>query len=77
MNLPDPRDVSALAELVQRIVSESGDAAGFDALTWTTRWLQRPSPALGGACPAEFVATSEGRALVAPLVMRMQSGAYS
>ncbi|MBK7531960.1 MbcA/ParS/Xre antitoxin family protein [Piscinibacter sp.] len=77
MNPPDPRDVAALAELVQKIVCESGDPTGFDALTWTTRWLQRPLPAFGGECPAAFMATSEGRALVATLVMRMQSGAYT
>ena len=65
MNLPDPRDVSALATLGQRIVPESGDPVDFDALMWTTRWLHRPVQALGGPCPAEFTATAEGRALVA------------
>lgn len=77
MNTPDPRDVSELASLVQRVVAESGDPVGFDAFAWTTRWLGRSVPALGGACPAEFMGTSEGRALIATLVMRMQSGAYS
>ena len=77
MKMLDPRDVSALATLVQRVVDESGDPVGFDALAWTTRWLDRPAPALGGARPAELMATSEGRALVAALVLRMQSGAYS
>lgn len=73
----DPRDVSALAALVQRVVDESGDPVGFDALAWTTRWLHHPVPASGGACPAEYMATPEGRALVETLILRMQSGAYS
>lgn len=77
MGSADPRDVSALAALVQRVVDESGDPVGFDALAWTTRWLHRPVPALGGACPVEYMATPEGRALVETLLMRMQSGAYS
>ena len=77
MSSADPRDVSALAALVQRVVDESGDLAGFDALAWTTRWLHRPLPALGGACPAEYMTTPEGRKVVETLIMRMQSGTYS
>lgn len=77
MNLPDPHHVLALATLVQRLVDESGNPLGFDALTWTKHWLDRPVPALGGARPAEYMATAEGRALVETLVLRMQSGAYS
>jgi uncharacterized protein (DUF2384 family) len=72
-----PRDVSALAALVQRIVDESGDPVCFDAVAWTTRWLGRPLPALGGARPAEYMATPEGRAVIETLILRMQSGAYS
>jgi uncharacterized protein (DUF2384 family) len=77
MGSADPRDVSALAALVQRVVDDSGDPVGFNALAWTTRWLHRPVPALGGACPAEYMATPESRSLVETLIMRMQSGAYS
>lgn len=73
----DPDDVAALAKLVQRVVDESGSSLGFDALAWTTRWLDRPAPALGGARPAEYMSTSEGKALVAALVLRMQSSAYT
>ncbi|WP_298824255.1 MbcA/ParS/Xre antitoxin family protein [uncultured Piscinibacter sp.] len=69
--------VSALAALVQRVVDESGDPAGFDALAWTRQWINEPVPALGGACPAELMGTAEGRAVVETLVMRMQSGSYS
>lgn len=77
MDPVDARDVSALAALVQRIVNESGDPAGFDALVWTKRWLHRPAAALGGSCPAKYMTTPEGRALVESTIMRMQSGAYS
>lgn len=49
MSTADPRDVSALAALVQRVVDESGDSTGFDALVWTTHWLHQPASALGGA----------------------------
>jgi uncharacterized protein (DUF2384 family) len=76
MDPTDPR-VLALAALVKRLVDESGDPTNFDALAWTMAWLHRPLPALGGARPAERMGTSEGRALVANLVARMQSGAYS
>ena len=76
MTSPDPRQLSALALLVERIVRESGNPVGFDALTWTKGWVERPLPALGGACPADYVSTPEGMALVESLVMRMQSGAY-
>ncbi len=37
-------------------------------------WLRQPIPALGGACPAEYMATPDDRALVEALIMRMQSG---
>lgn len=77
MHLPDPHHVSALEKLVQRIVSESGNPVGFDAHSWTLRWLDRPVPALGGKRPADCLATPEGRALLETLIMRMQSGAYS
>lgn len=77
MDPVDARDVSALAAIVQRLVNESGDPVGFDALVWTKCWLHRPAAALGGLCPAEYMTTPEGRALVEQLIMRMQSGAYS
>lgn len=73
----DPRDMSALVALVQRVVGESGDPVGFDAAAWTSRWLSRPLPALGGTCPMEYMGTQEGRALLERLIMRMQSGAYT
>jgi len=74
--LEDARDVAALATLVQRLVNESGNPEGFDALKWTTRWLNSPVPVLGGACPASYMRTPEGRAQIEALIARMQSGAY-
>jgi len=77
MDAIDPRHVVALAAVVQRVVDESGDSADFNAHAWTTSWIQKPVPALGGACPAEYMGAPEGRALTESLVWRMQSGAYS
>lgn len=77
MRALNSRHVSALVALVQRVVDESGDPVGFDARAWTTRWLRRQMPALGGACPAEYMATPDGRALLETVIKRMQSGAYN
>ena len=77
MRSVDPRYVSALASLVQRVVEESGDPEGFDALAWTSRWLRRPEPALGGDRPAQYMSTVEGRELIKTLILRMQSCAYT
>jgi uncharacterized protein (DUF2384 family) len=72
----DPQHVLALTAIVQQMINESGDPVGFDAHAWTSRWIQRPLPALGGALPAEYMVTPEGRELVERLVWSMQSGAY-
>lgn len=77
VDLIDPSDLTALAALVQRMVEESGDPTGFDALSWTTQWVQEPLMALGGARPAEYMVTPEGKGLIETLVRRIQSGAYS
>lgn len=83
-NKPLSRDESSrvlgmarLVGQVQAMVEDSGRPEGFDAATWVAAWLDRPLPALGGRKPAEFMDTSEGQQLVANLVARMQSGAYS
>jgi putative toxin-antitoxin system antitoxin component (TIGR02293 family) len=62
---------------VQRMVEESGRPDGFDAGAWVARWMERPVPALGGRRPAELMDTAEGQALVANVLARAQSGAYS
>jgi putative toxin-antitoxin system antitoxin component (TIGR02293 family) len=69
--------MARLVGQVQAIVEESGTPAGFDSAKWVAHWLEQPLPALGGRCPAEFMDTSEGQAIVAQLVARMQSGAYA
>jgi putative toxin-antitoxin system antitoxin component (TIGR02293 family) len=69
--------IARLVGLVEKIVAESGEPAGFDAAQWTAGWLEQPSPALGGKAPGDFLDTADGRALVAGLVAQMQSGAYA
>ena len=73
----DPTVVSKLVGLVQQMVNEGGDPVGFDAHAWTVDWLTHPVPALGGACPADYLQTEDGRAVVETLLMQIQSGAYS
>lgn len=73
----DPEHLAALAAVVQRIVTESGDPTGFDAVAWTERWIRESVPALGGASPSDYMDTAEGRELVKTLILQMQSGAYS
>lgn len=72
--------VLGMARLVgqaQAMVDESGDPAGFNAAQWVARWLDQPLPALGGQRPAALMDTQEGQGLVAQLLARLQSGAYS
>ncbi len=69
--------LARLIGLVEKIVAESGEPAGFDAAQWTALWLQRPNKVLGSKPPGEFMDTADGRALVAGLVAQMQSGAYA
>ncbi|MBC7452143.1 MAG: DUF2384 domain-containing protein [Massilia sp.] len=63
----DSERVVGMANLigqVQTMVEQSGDAAGFDAARWTARWLDAPSFALAGVCPASYMDTMEGQMLV-------------
>ena len=68
---------SKLVGQVQVMVEQSGDPTGFDAAKWLGKWFERPLPALGGKCPAEYMDTSEGQQLVSSLIAKMQSGAYA
>ena len=68
---------SKLVGQVQVMVAQSGDPAGFDAAKWLGQWVEKPLPALGGRCPAEYMDTSEGQQLVSSLIAKMQSGAYA
>jgi putative toxin-antitoxin system antitoxin component (TIGR02293 family) len=62
---------------VQRMVEESGRPEGFDAAAWVARWMEKAVPALGGMKPAELMDTAEGQQLVANVLSRSQTGAYS
>ena len=72
--------VIGLARLIgqlQAMIEESGEAKGFDATAWLSRWLQEPLRALGGAAPVTFMDTMEGQALVSQALAQTQSGAYA
>lgn len=69
--------VETLIGMVQSMVEQSGDPAGFDAARWLSDWLAKPLPALGGATPASYMDTFEGQKLVAELLSMSQSGAYA
>lgn len=69
--------VEMLIGLVQTMVEQSGDPAGFDAARWLAGWLISPVPALAGETPASYLDTFEGQKLVANLLATMQSGAYA
>jgi len=66
-----------LVAQVQVMVEQSGHRTGFDAAKWLGDWLERPLPALGGKCAAEYMDTGEGQQLVSSLIAKMQSGAYA
>jgi putative toxin-antitoxin system antitoxin component (TIGR02293 family) len=69
--------VETLIGMVQAMVEQSGDPAGFDAARWVSDWLSKPLPALAGATPASYMDTFEGQKLVAELLSMTQSGAYA
>ena len=69
--------VETLIGMVQTMVEQSGDPAGFDAARWVAGWLTSPLPALAGATPASYMDTFEGQKLVAELLSMSQSGAYA
>lgn len=62
---------------VQAMVEESGIPEGFDAAAWLATWLEQPLPALDAKRPAELMDTAEGQSIVAQILSRAQSGAYS
>jgi uncharacterized protein (DUF2384 family) len=69
--------VETLIGIVQTMVEQSGNPAGFDAARWVADWLTKPLPALAGATPASYMDTFEGQKLVAELLSMSQSGAYA
>lgn len=62
---------------VETMVTESGDAEGFDPAKWVANWLETPCKALGGDRPADYMDTIEGQRIVSNLLGMMQSGAYA
>jgi putative toxin-antitoxin system antitoxin component (TIGR02293 family) len=62
---------------VQAMVEDSGEAEGFDAMAWLSRWLRESIPALGGARPFDLMDTMEGQALVSRTLAQMEGGAYA
>jgi putative toxin-antitoxin system antitoxin component (TIGR02293 family) len=77
---PDESErVIGLARLVgqlEAIVQESGNAQGFDATAWMSRWLSEPLAALGGVRPIDLMDTMEGQGVVSTALAQIQSGAY-
>jgi len=69
--------VETLIGMVQAMVEQSGDSAGFNAARWVSEWLTKPLPALAGETPASYMDTFEGQKLVAELLAMSQSGAYA
>jgi putative toxin-antitoxin system antitoxin component (TIGR02293 family) len=69
--------VTRLVGQVQAMVDESGDPSNFNAAEWVAQWLEAPLQALGGRRPAELMDTAEGQAIVANVIERIRSGAYS
>lgn len=69
--------VATLIGIVQTMVEESGEPAGFDSARWVADWLSTPLPALAGATPSSYLDTFEGQKLLAELLGMIQSGAYA
>ena len=70
-------DIATLTVLVQGMVAESGEKAGFDARAWLDQWLTRVVPALGSRRPVDVLNEPDGLEVVKSLLLRSQSGAYS
>jgi len=62
---------------VERMVSDAGEVASFDARAWLARWLTEPLPALGNVRPLDMMKTMEGQSLVSDKLAQIASGAYA
>ena len=69
-------DISALTELVQSMLAESGEQTGFDAKGWLEGWLIGVVAALGNRRPVDVLKEPDGLEVVRSLLSRAQSGAY-
>lgn len=70
-------DIATLTVLVQCMLAESGEKAGFDATAWLDHWLAGVVPALGNRRPIDVLNEPDGLEVVRSLLSRAQSGAYS
>lgn len=70
-------DIIILTALVERMVGESGEPAGFDARTWLDHWLREAVPALGDRTPLNVLNEPGGLEVVRCLLLRSQSDAFS
>jgi uncharacterized protein (DUF2384 family) len=66
------KDRAELTDMVETMVRESGNPAGFDS----ERWMSEGVPALVDRRPADLVGTPEGFERVKAVLLRIQSGAY-
>jgi putative toxin-antitoxin system antitoxin component (TIGR02293 family) len=69
--------LARLVGQVEAIVRESGNARGFDAAAWMSRWLDEPLAALGGVRPIDLMDTMEGQGMVSNTLAQIESGAYA
>ena len=65
-----------LIAIAQKIVVESGDAAGFDAAIWVDEWLRQPLPAIGEQSPEDYLGAGGTCDLLEKILRQAQSGAY-
>ena len=78
MALPnDVRPPKILTDLVQQIVTESGNPEGFNAEVWLQKWLASPIPAFGNRRPWDILQEPEGLALVQATLLQIQAGSYA
>lgn len=59
------------------MVGDSGASTGFDVARWVGDWLEQPTPALGGAKPADYMDTIEGQERVSRLLVQYQAGVFA
>lgn len=71
--LPPP----VLTDLVQQIVTESGNPEGFDAEAWLQEWLAAPLPAFGNRRPWDVLQEPEGLALVRATLLQIQKASFA
>ena len=70
-------DIATITVLVQGMVAEPGEQAGFDARAWLDHWLTGVVPALGNRRPTDVFHEPDGLEIVRSLLVRAQSGACS